>query len=77
MENIDWNTILMAVVPAVVTLILGFFANNPKYIKIKKIIKLISTALEDNKLTADELKQIINLLKEGKAKDAHNALKCI
>ena len=73
--DIDWTTILLTVIPAIVTLILGFFANNPKFIKVKKIIKLISTALEDNKLTADELKQIIDMLKEGNIKDAHNAVK--
>ena len=73
--DIDWTTILLTVIPAIVTLILGFFANNPKFIKVKKIIKLISTALEDNKLTPDELKQIIDMLKEGNIKDAHNAVK--
>ncbi len=51
--------LLMLAAPAVVTFLLGLVSNKPGYKKGKNVVKTISSALEDDKLTAAEISQII------------------
>ena len=56
-------------IPAIITLILGFLADNPKYKMAKKKLKQASDALDDNKITHAEYKQIIDFESKKVKKD--------
>lgn len=65
----------LTIIALVLTTIIGYFANNPKYIKFKKALKLLNEAIKDGKVTPQEVEEMINLFKEGKISEAHKNLK--
>ena len=61
----DWMPILIAVLPPVLTFLIGLFANKPGYKKGKNVVATISKALEDDQISAEELKEIMSLFKNN------------
>ena len=59
----DWTPIIIAILPPLLTFLIGLVMNKPGYKKGKNVAATISKALEDDQVTADELQEIINLFK--------------
>ena len=62
----DWGSLVMLIAPALVTFLLGLVANKPGYKKGKNVVKVLSAALEDDKLTATEIEQILAAIQAEK-----------
>ena len=59
----DWGNLLIILVPIVVSFLLGLAIKSPIYQKGKAVLKEVSKALEDDKITAAEVTDILNALK--------------
>jgi len=59
----DWGALLIMVAPIVLSFVVGLAIKSPIYQKGKAVLKEVSKALEDDKISADELNDIINSLK--------------
>ena len=55
---------LLMIAPFVGTFLLGLVIKSPVYNTAKQALKLLSKALEDDKLSSDELKELIDLFKK-------------
>jgi len=56
----DWSGIIMLIIPPLATYLIGLVQNKPGYTKPKAVNAAITKALEDNKLTAAELQEIVD-----------------
>jgi len=54
---------LMLILPAIATLILGWIIPSPKYKKIKKALKILMDAVEDDMISDSEMKAIVKAIK--------------
>ena len=59
----DWGALAMIIAPILVSFLIGLAIKSPIYQKGKAVLKEVSKALEDDKISADELNDIINALK--------------
>jgi len=73
-KSINWVEILIPLIAAILTGVLGYFSNNPKYVKAKKILAAVSEMLADNKVTTEELQNLIALITSGDHKTAKELL---
>ena len=56
----DFIPILEAVVPIVLTFIIGLVINKPGYLKAKAVLKTINKALEDDKIDSSEVEEFMD-----------------
>ena len=71
----DWNSIIEVVLPILLTFAIGYVANNPAYIKAKKLLKLASDALEDDKISKSEYKNFVDVIsKKENSKEVKQAI---
>jgi len=74
MEDLNPNTLELIIMIAapIITAVLGYLKTNPKYIKVKKSLKAVSDAIEDDKTTATELKDVVDIfVNKGSDKAGH------
>ena len=60
----DWLDLLLTVLPLALTFLIGLAIKSPIYQKGKGLLKSISKALEDDKISADELNEILDHFKK-------------
>lgn len=60
----DWFSLLVIVAPPVLTFLVGLALKSPIYQKGKGVLKAVSDALVDDKVTADELQRILDAFKK-------------
>ncbi len=56
----DWGTILIAVLPAILTFAFGLFANKPGYKKSKAVLTTIHKSIEDDKIDSSEVEEFMD-----------------
>lgn len=56
----DWGALLMTILPYVLTFLVGLVVKSPVYQSSKALLKSIDKALEDDKITQEELLDIKN-----------------
>lgn len=59
----NWVELLVPVLALVLTFLLGLMRNKPGYAKGKNVLATVNKALEDDALTAEEIKAIIDAVK--------------
>ncbi len=59
----DWGSLLILIAPIVLSFVIGLGIKSPIYQKGKKVLKSVSEALEDDKISAAELQKIIDSFK--------------
>jgi hypothetical protein len=75
MENQELVYLISSIVGVVLTFVLGYLKDNPKYRQAKKGLSAISKAMEDDKISQAEVKEIIDILvKPGTDKEAHGKI---
>jgi hypothetical protein len=75
MENQDLVYLISSFVGLALTFLLGYLKDNPKYKKAKNGLSAISKAMEDDKISQAEVKEIIDILtKPGTDKEAHEKI---
>ena len=60
----DWTPVVIAVLPPLLTFLIGLFANKPGYKKGKNVVATVSKAMEDDQISATELQEIIALFQK-------------
>ena len=56
----DIGAILLQILPFAITFIVGLIFKSPVYQRGKAILKVLSKALEDDKITAEEIQAIVD-----------------
>ena len=59
----DWGSLLLTILPLLVTFLVGLAIKSPIYQSGKKLLSTLSKALEDDKISAEELQSIIDIFK--------------
>ena len=60
----DLLPILIAILPPILTFILGLFTNKPGYKKGKAVLNTINKALEDDKIDSSEIEEFMDHFKK-------------
>ena len=61
----EWTPILLAILPIILTFVLGLFLNKPGYKKGKAVLGTIHKALEDDKIDSSEVEEFMNHFKKN------------
>ncbi len=61
----DWGPILIAVLPPLLTLVVGLFVNKPGYKKSKAVLGTIHKALEDDKIDSSDVEEFMDHFKKN------------
>ena len=62
-NEMDWGSLLLTILPLLVTFLVGLAIKSPIYQSGKKLLSTLSKALEDDKISAEELQSIIDIFK--------------
>jgi len=60
----DFMPILEAIIPIVLTFIIGLFLNKPGYLKGKAVLKTVNKALDDDKIDSSEVEEFMDHFKK-------------
>ena len=60
----DWGPILVAILPPVLTFLIGLVVEKPGYKKSKAVIGTIKKSLEDDKIDSSELEEFMDHFKK-------------
>jgi hypothetical protein len=63
----DWGPILIAVLPAILTFLIGLFRNKPGYLKSKNVMDMINRHIADDKIDSTEVEEWADLFKKEPA----------
>ena len=59
----DWLNVVLELLPYILTFAVGLILKSPYYQKGKRLVSEVAKALEDDKLTAEEIKKIQDVFK--------------
>ena len=62
-NKMHWGSLLLTILPLLVTFLVGLAIKSPIYQSGKKLLSTLSKALEDDKISAEELQSIIDIFK--------------